>query len=202
MRANAIFAAALAVASFLLPAAVGAATFTADWSVDANASDPGLVVGVYPGAGTFSADLEVGESFTGKLFRIWTDETTVNADDRVATPISVSFGFTSPDIFGGVVTGETVGRSFLGIIQHGELTWDAPLTLNFGAGGSGQVTLALADAMFNTGLFGLSDGKKWGADVYGTLTYNVSPVPLPAALPLLLGGIALIGAVSRRRQTA
>ena len=78
-------AAALA-AGLALPAS--AATFTGGWTVDYNAFDPGLVVEVTPGSGGGTTpDLAVGDSYTFDLFRIWTDETSVNAgEDTTPAP--------------------------------------------------------------------------------------------------------------------
>lgn len=198
------FLPAVAVAAALVaPGAASAVTFSADWSVAANSSDPGLVIETAPGAGSFTTrDLAVGESATVRLFDIWTDETTVNGDDRVAKPIQTSFSFTDP-VAGGAISGSTVGESSLfGIFQQGRLTWDGPLTLNFGSNGTGRFTLALTDAIFNDGLFGLDEGRRNGAHVKAKLTYDVAPIPLPAALPMLLGAFGLLGAAARRRGAA
>jgi hypothetical protein len=196
---------AVAVACLVMTAAgvAGAATFTGTWSVHANTADPGLVVKTNPGSGSFSHNLNVGDSVTFKLFRLWTDETWVNADDKVAKPIKVAFDFTSPFSFGGEVAGTTVGTSSIfGIIQRGKVDWSGPVSLAFGPEDSGRLTLSLFDASFNKGVFGLTPGYKKGADIYARLTYDVAPIPVPAALPLLLGGLGLLGFAARRRATA
>lgn len=64
-------------------------------------------------------------------------------------------------------------------------------------------TVDFAD--FTSGLFFLffTDGSQNGLTVVGDMTgvRTVAPIPLPAGLPLLLGGLAMIGFVrSRRRQ--
>lgn len=203
MRAKAFLSAALVAASVVLPGIAGATTFTGTWSVDVNSTDPGLVIETYPSSGSFSTSLEVGDSVTGKLFSIWTNETDVGPDDQIPKPISMAASFSSPDSFGGILDGETTGvRELFGFVQSGELTWDGPLTLAFGAGDTGRVTLALSDAAFNWGLFGLNEGPKWGANVYGTITYDVAPVPVPAALPMLLGAFGILGFAARRRLAA
>jgi hypothetical protein len=202
MRLRNILAAA-ALATACLPGLAAAATFSGSWSVDANAADPGLVVRTAPAAPHFAADLEVGESRRFDLFHIWTDEADVAArEDTARKPISVGFSFSDP-IAWGAVSGETAGeRIFGGLVQQGRLSWDGPLVLNFGERNSGRLTLALSDAIFNKGMFGLGEGYRHGATVAATLTYDVAPVPLPAALPMLLGGLGLIGAVARRRRGA
>ncbi len=197
--------AAVAAAVLAFPGVAGAVSFGGTYGVSANGADPGLVVQVAPGAGVFGTpDLAVGGSHVFDVFRIWTDESSVNAgEDDVAKPVSVSFAFTAPGGFGGAASGATTGARILGgLFQEGRLTWDGPLVLNFGKGSTGQVTLALSDAIFNSGLFGLDKGARHGADVTATLTYDVAPVPAPAALPLLIGGIGLLGAAGRRRRAA
>jgi len=191
--------AAVLAAALAFPGLAAAATFTGSWSVNANGTDPGLVVGVTPGAGGGSVDLDVGESVTFDLFHIWTDETHVGLDDLVPKPIAVNVSFTEP-VASGVIGGGTVGLSAVfGIIQTGLVTWSGPLTLGFGPENSGQLTVALADAVFNTGFFGLNEGIKHGATVQATLSYDVAPVPLPAALPMLLGALGLTAVAARRR---
>lgn len=203
-----IVPAALTAAVLVLPGAAGAVSFTGSWAVTAlNSSDPGLVVEVDPsgGAGT-TPGMAVGESISFDLFRIWTTEGSVNAgEDTVPKPIAVRFDFTDP-VMSGIAGGSTAGLRIpdsgivSGAVQKGVLSWDGPLVLNFGPQNSGKITIALADAVFNTGVFSLFGGEHFGADVRATLSYDMAPVPVPAALPLLLGGIGLLGAAGRRRR--
>jgi hypothetical protein len=211
---NVLEAAAVAVAS--LPGLAGAATFTGSWSItEINSNGPGLLVEGNPIASTFSVDLEVGESRTFDLFRIWTAEHEGNFQDQiendVAKPISVSFAFSDP-IASGSVSGETkadwddVDGSIPNFFRMGRLTWNGPLVLPFGENNSGQLTLALLDATFNLGNGRLDRGPERGRTVTATLTYDaapqVAPVPLPAALPMLVGGLGIFGLVARRRREA
>ena len=202
-----ILPAVATAAALALPGIAAAATFTGSWSVSANTADPGLVVAAWPGAGSGSLDLDVGESATFDLFHIWTDEADVGYDDLAPKPIAVDFSFADPTAWGAPVAGSIGGstsgdKSLFGLIQKGKLTWDGPLTLAFGQGGTGKLTFALSDAIFNTGLFGLKEGWKHGATVQATVSYDVAPVPLPAALPLLLGALGLMGVAARRRGPA
>ncbi len=145
--------AAVAAAMLALPGVAGAVSFGGTYVVSANGSDPGLVVQVAPGTDGFATpDLAVGGSYTFDLFRIWTDEASVNVgEDDLARPISVAFSFSAPGAFGGSVTGSTVGVTgpIFDRPQNGSLSWNGPVTLNFGTGGTGKVTLALTDADFN-----------------------------------------------------
>src|SRR5262245_540863 len=142
IAAGAVFAAVVGVAS------AHAVTFNGSFGVtQLNTTDPGLVVAVSPTSGGLGFDLpNAGNSTTFGLFDIWTDETSVNADDRVAKPISVNFTFTSPAASGNV-GGNTLGGSLLGIFQFGRVVWGAPLLLPFGDGG--QLLITLSDETFN-----------------------------------------------------
>ncbi len=193
-------ASAVVAAMLTLPGAAHALSFSGNWNMATiNSSDPGLVVKTSSSGGGFSTgDLAVGESYTFNLFKIWTNETDVGKDDRAAKPISVAFNFADP-VAAGVVGGTTRGVDLV-LAQWGEVNWDGPVTLSFGQGDTGKLTLALSDAIFNKGLFGLHEGYKHGANISATLTYDAAPIPLPATLPLLLGGLALVGAAARRRQ--
>src|SRR5262249_48554663 len=158
-----------------------------------NTADPGLVVAVSPTSGGLGFDLpNAGNSTTFGLFDIWTDETSVNADDRFAKPINVNFTFTSPAATGNV-GGNTLGGSLLGIFQFGRVVWGGPLNLLFGDGG--QLRITLSDETFNFGIFGLTPGHHFGATVKGKfdLVQAPAPVPLPAALPLFASACGALG---------
>jgi hypothetical protein len=80
-------------------------------------------------------------------------------------------------------------------------SWSSPL--NGGPGITGTVNVLDADNLA-TGSYVLevrgNVTGSTGGSYSGTL--NVDPVPLPAALPLLLSGIGLLGAAARRRRDA
>lgn len=182
------------------PSVAFAATFTGNYGVSGDAfSDPGLVVEVDPVGGSFSVDLSVGETKIVHLFDIWTNETWVNGDDRAPQSIDVAFNLLAP-AGAGVLEGETKGSGFF--FQRGAVNWDDPLEIAFGPDGSGILSVVLNDATFNWGLFGLTPGEKYGAGIYAALTYEVAPVPLPAALPLLAGALGFLGLVGWRRRRA
>jgi len=70
------------IVAMCLPAMASAALISANYQVNLNDSDPGLVVDSADYAvNPFSFDLNAGESVTFNLFKIWTTESAVNGDD-------------------------------------------------------------------------------------------------------------------------
>jgi hypothetical protein len=193
---------AMAILAALAASPGLAATVQADFALSGSAFTAlGLVISTDRTSGSFSYDLTAGQSVTFDLFRLWTNEPTVDADDLA--PDSLIAQFTMP-AYGatGAVSGTTRGNTaFFGILQFGSLAWGTPLTLAFGNGGS--ATISLSGGNFNTGLFGLSPGSGSGRTVRATLTLNSEPttVPLPAAGLLLVGGLGAF-ALARRRAGA
>jgi hypothetical protein len=193
--------AAAALSLVALPAS--AALFTGNFTLSGSAfSDPGLVVQADPMSDSGSFNLEVGEEITFALFDIWTTETALNGDDFVDQSISASFVFTDPET-DGVLDGTTDGkvtRCFVFLkCGYGEVNWSNPLLLSFGPGDSGKFSISLSNETFNPGIFGLTPGEKKGATVYATVSYDMAPVPLPAAGLVLLTALGGAAAAYRRR---
>jgi hypothetical protein len=187
-----------------------AATFTLDsYSISLHTSGNGLTVGaspIVPYTGDYTTpDLQVGQSHTFALFDLYAaNESAVNSDDLTPKPITVQFSF-NPPAATGPLSGNTVGGSFnifcipfLGCAQTqwADVTWNNPLTLNFGNGG--QFTVALSNETFAAGLNGLQQN---GATIEATLTYTAASVPEPATMALFgMGALGLAARLRRRRQ--
>lgn len=200
MKSSCLLALPLIVALSAVPARAVSITYDLtgiDLSV--NTSDPGLVVETEILALPSSFSLDDGESFTFAAFKIWTEETSVNADDRVAKDASAKFLFTSPG-YNDAAEGITRGRTGL-LVQEGILRWNNP-TIVVTAWATYQIELE--DVDFNQGLFSLTPGKHHGAIVKATITQlssAVVPEPGTAVMAALgAGSVGLLTAVRRRRS--
>ncbi len=197
---------AASAAAVCMATAAGATTYIATYNVSAYGGNSGLEIETsYDAANPFSKTLNGnGATTTFDLFDIWTDEGSLNGSDLQHKDITVNFHFTAPGIQNGSVTGDTFGLN--GQINEGKVTWDGPLTLNFGAT---TLKIALSDETFNDrwDSFHNTDslyGGSWKqADVKATLTQtvNVAGVPEPASWALMIGGFGMAGAALRRRRT-
>jgi phage baseplate assembly protein gpV len=101
------------------------------------------------------------------------------------------------------VDGSTTGVNFisptLGVTENNPLL--SALTCSLTAtGGQCGVSLGSVNGAANSLL--LVDGSNNAYNAYLTFNVNVTPVPIPPALPLLLCGVAVLGMVARRRQVS
>ena len=200
MRNMVTLAASTAAVAVLAASSASAATFVGGYTASVNSSDPGLVLNIQDLAGGLNFALtNAGDNFSVNLFNLYTPEASVDADDKVAKPISVAFNFTLPTVFTGSVPGQTAGDSFVyGLYQQGHVTWSGPQILNFGNGG--QLKVSLNDATFNSGLFGLDKGAGHGAPITAKFELVSAAVPEPATWAMMIAGFGMAGAAIRRRR--
>jgi len=198
-----LLVAALAATALTAPAAA-ATTFKGSYTVSVNnPGNPGLEILTEKLSDPFNFTLGLNGSTEVDLFRIWTQETTVNAgrgnnDDVIPRPITLNFTFTQPTGPGGGVSGQTVGVNLF-VTHFGLLTWDNPVqTFTFANNNVLQVTLE-NNVTFNAGLFALRPGKEFGENV--SATFKLTAVPEPATWAMMIGGFGLAGTAMRRRRS-
>jgi hypothetical protein len=209
------------LAAAAMAAAVGAAgvasatTFSGSYSPTVYSGNNGLEIETFDttsGTGTgFTFNLVGnGASTDINLFRIWTDEGSVDNSDEIHRPISVLFSFTAPGVANGTVGGETFGID--GTVNRGHVTWNGPAVINFG-GALGTITVTLNDTDFNSydppgsgNNDDLREGYNYSAQVTGhfalsNVVAGAGAVPEPATWGMMIMGFGLAGATMRRRRT-
>ncbi|MEI9966371.1 MAG: PEPxxWA-CTERM sorting domain-containing protein [Candidatus Moraniibacteriota bacterium] len=145
--------------------------------------------------------LDVGQSFSGNVFTLYTLETSVDWDDLFPQSITATFNFTLPEVFGGSVPGNTYGQSLIGIVQQGVVSWNNSGNASLAFGGGGLLNVHLEDGIFNSGFFGVDEGLGEGAHINGQFTLVSAPVPEPATWAMMISGFGLVGGALRRRHS-
>lgn len=135
----------------------------------------------------FSSAAFSGESFSDVISLEITPFRSLLAS--VSGTSNIGINFSTFDLYSGVFGGENT------LVQTGESISFTP-RLSFGS-------IDNVDGLFGN-YFILIEGTQFGASSYnGNITLTginqISPVPAPAALPLMLSGLALLGFVKRRK---
>jgi hypothetical protein len=165
------------------------------------------------GGYTFGLDLNDRQSTSRRIGSIWTNEISVDADDRVPQYLAANFYLDGPTQEAGSLYGSVIGRSDLSNgKQWGELTWGDPLEISwsdFSADPAyppdwGALTIALSGGRFNVGDFGLCPGRDCGLDIFATFTYDapLAPVPQPPAILLFVSALGAVAVYARRARPA
>jgi hypothetical protein len=192
-------AALAALATVVMASSASAAQFIGTYTVNAYSGNNGLEIETQDNPNNINFVLNsVGQSSTEALFRIWTDEGSVDSSDMSPKAITVHFNFTSPVSFGGDVSGTTFGE-VSGNYQNGHVTWNDPVFLNF-TGGKLKVTMN--DADFSSGKYGLDGGYRDGADISAKFELMSGAVPEPATWAMMITGFGMAGVALRRRRYA
>ncbi len=198
---------AIAAGAMFAATQAGATEFKGSWSItDLQTSDPGLIVQTTANGGSF--DLPDGlltasaPSTDVNLFTIYTKESSVDSDDtQPGQGIAVTFDFTLPAFGSTTISGDTFGsKTFLGVIQNGNLVWNNGGFGEFTWGNGGVLDITLNGGQFDTGLFGLHGGARSGLDVKANFDWKSDPVPEPASWALMITGFGMAGATLRRRR--
>lgn len=113
------------------------------------------------------------------------------------TGVNIAAPFTDDSVLLGL---DAAGSVFPGIVN--ELGNQSILlaSLTFFAHDAGNGSLGIRTDLLDPGQ-GLIFFQNGAVSMNADLAVNVSPVPLPAALPMMLGGITLLAGIARRRVT-
>jgi hypothetical protein len=154
-------------------------------SVTANTSSDGLQIRTELVSGLSSQlfTLNDGQSYTFNFFRIWTDERTVDYDDKALRTITARLDFDVPDI-NAQVQGVTLSGIYMGCSGGGVL-WNDPVTV---AIGTRVFTVNLSNAYFDLGYNGaLGDSPATITATIKQISSGGTRVPEAGSTALLLG---------------
>lgn len=192
-------AAIAALATVAMASAANAAQFVGNYTVSAYGGNSGLEIETYDSNPSLFFNLtSIGQIADQSMFKIWTDEGSVDGSDMTPRTITVHFNFTAPSAFGGDMTGSTYGEVD-GRSQNGHVTWNDPIYLGFTGG---QLKVTMNDADFNEGRNGLDGGYWHGANISAKFELMGGAVPEPATWAMMITGFGMAGVALRRRRYA
>jgi hypothetical protein len=211
IRKNVLIALCTAITACIVAsgtAQAGLAYTLSNVAIDAyngNPPDSGLIIQtqVIPTLPATLFTLSDGQSQTFDLFKIWTNETSLNLDDLAPKNISVTLTFSSPASIG-TVGGTTEAFTFFGFASQGVVTWN-PTPVVVQAPGV-TYSIQLSDASFNNGGWDFGSfkpGERYAGTVEATIR-QITSVPEPSSFISGSLGTAMLGGVwyLRRRRRA
>lgn len=142
---------------------------------------------------TYTFDLtNVGDSASMDIFSLITFDAPIDADDLVPKPSTATFDF------GGIIGAITLMGTTSAVSSMGyAIATYVSDVINVG-GGQG-IVVSLSDTIFATDGTSFVNGSAGKGFVNATFT--LAAVPVPAALPLSLAALGLMGFVGRRRKS-
>jgi hypothetical protein len=160
---------------------------------------------VSPG-GTLLVDVIASDLAAGAAPSLGAFDLSVSYDAAILSFGSVAFG-AGLDVLG-LGSFQEADASALGLVNAFELSFDTTADLNTLQPGTFTLfTITFSAASAGTSLLGLSvnslssaEGTGLVADALNGASVSVAPVPLPAAVWMLLSGLAGTGLLARRRR--
>ena len=110
--------------------------------------------------------------------------------------VAVTLVFSQPDATFSNGSGSGLFATFYGIVSAGFLQWSSIDSVTFAQGSTLDIGF---DDVY---AYGFGNSVSSGATFTGNPVVEVSPVPLPASVPLLGAGLLALGLIGRRRKAA
>jgi hypothetical protein len=144
---------------------------------------------------TYTFDLNViGDSVTKNIYVLVAFDSPIDTDDVLLRPSTATFDFGA---LGSVTVLGTSMAAGSGLSGYAIATFVSDFIRVSATEG---IKISLSDTIFATDSFGNFVTGTPGKGIVAA-TFTLAPVPLPAALPLSLAALGLMGFVARRRKS-